>query len=432
MGPSEPRYTHHIDRKELYTSLESRVNYLHTFLDFNTHDIEALISGSKYIKALIPAVVNIVYKKLLQYDITSRAFQTRSTSFEGPLDELPDENSPQILHRKMFLRGYLMRLCSDPSKMEFWEYLDKVGMMHVGRGRQHPLHIEYIHIGVCLGFIQNVLTEALMSHPRLHLQRKIALIGAIGKVIWVQNDLFAKWYVRDGDEFAEEMDEVAVEREGYLHGKSMIAEEGEEDEDTREHSPPPVCPFTGASLAMNKEPLATNHDQNGIKPVTNVRPKLEPEHEFIAQASGTRNGGMIFLMMDHLTLNEQRIIQRAKETINAIPISEDYSVASAALSEDGRIFTGVNVYHFTGGPCAELVALGVAAAAGPPKLTHIVAYANEGRGVINPCGRCRQVLCDLHPDIKVLVKEGGGKIQVVKITELVPMMYSACENENHS
>ncbi|POR31013.1 Uncharacterized protein TPAR_08763, partial [Tolypocladium paradoxum] len=77
--------------------------------------------------ALIPAVVNIVYKKLLQYDITARAFTTRSTSFEGPVDDVPDENSPQIVHRKMFLQAYLNKLCSDPSRMEFWEYLDKVG-----------------------------------------------------------------------------------------------------------------------------------------------------------------------------------------------------------------------------------------------------------------------------------------------------------------
>ncbi len=90
-------------------------------------DIEALVTGSKYIKALIPAVVNIVYKKLLQYDITARAFTTRSTSFEGPMDDMPDENSPQIMHRKMFMRAYLNKLCSDPSRMEFWEYLDKVG-----------------------------------------------------------------------------------------------------------------------------------------------------------------------------------------------------------------------------------------------------------------------------------------------------------------
>lgn len=94
---------------------------------YSPGDIEALITGAKYVKALIPAVVNIVYKKLLQYDITARAFTTRSTSFEGPVDDVPDENSPQILHRKMFLRAYLNKLCSDPSRMDFWEYLDKVG-----------------------------------------------------------------------------------------------------------------------------------------------------------------------------------------------------------------------------------------------------------------------------------------------------------------
>jgi hypothetical protein len=138
----------HIDRKAIFTNLEARIEYLQSFLDFGeskhpltllkflkrekyshsvTGDIEALINGAKYIKALVPAIVNIVYKKLLQYDITARAFETRSTSFEGPLDKQPDENSPQILHRKKFLRGYLIKLCSDPKKMEFWEYLDKVG-----------------------------------------------------------------------------------------------------------------------------------------------------------------------------------------------------------------------------------------------------------------------------------------------------------------
>lgn len=68
-----------------------------------------------------------MYRKLLQYDITARAFTTRSTSYEGPLDEVPHEDSPQIQHRKMFLRAYLRKLCSDPTQMEFWEYLDKVG-----------------------------------------------------------------------------------------------------------------------------------------------------------------------------------------------------------------------------------------------------------------------------------------------------------------
>lgn len=249
MAPPLQRHFHHIDRKELYTNLEARVHYLHTFLDFSSCDIEALIGGAKYIKALIPAVVNIVYHKLLQYDITARAFMTRSTSFSGPLDDLPDESSPQILHRKMFLRAYLTKLCSDPSKMEFWEYLDKVGMMHVGLGRKHPLHVEYIHIGATLSVIQDVMNEALLSHPKLHITRKIALTKALGKVIWIQNDLFAKWYVRDGDEFKEELPDVVIEKEGYLHGKKILQDD--EPGSSGSKTPPTTTPTTPAATAAS-------------------------------------------------------------------------------------------------------------------------------------------------------------------------------------
>jgi len=257
----------HIDRKSLYTSLEARIRYLHSFLDFGSNDIDALKTGSKYIQALIPAVVNIVYRKLLQYDITARAFTTRSTAFEGPMDESPDEESPQILHRKMFLRAYLKKLCSDPTQMEFWEYLDKVGMMHTGIGRTHPLHIEYIHIGACLAVIQDILTEAILSHPRLHLQRKIAIVKALGKVIWIQNDLFTKWYVHDGEEYTDGMDFGIIEKEGWLHGKKVLNEEegpssdASDDTATGSSSTCPaggqktsttagVCPFTGVSTSM--------------------------------------------------------------------------------------------------------------------------------------------------------------------------------------
>ncbi|ESA44193.1 hypothetical protein GE21DRAFT_1660 [Neurospora crassa] len=283
----------HIDRKELYTSLEARIRYLHSFLDFGTDDVEALSSGAKYIQALIPAVVNIVYKKLLQYDITARAFQTRSTAFEGSMDEVPDEESPQILHRKLFLRAYLKKLCSDPTQMEFWEYLDKVGMMHTGLGRTHPLHIEYIHIGVTLGVIQDILNEAILSHPRLPMPRKIAFVKALGKVIWIQNDLFTRWYVHDGEEFTDGMDFGVVEKEGFLHGKKVLDETAEassssapaaatggsacpfssvvESKDwaaAAASASDSTCPFSGASKAMeglsikDKKPVsaAKNND----------------------------------------------------------------------------------------------------------------------------------------------------------------------------
>lgn len=135
------------------------------------------------------------------------------------------------------------------------------------------------------------------------------------------------------------------------------------------------------------------------------------------------NSTAMATIYSHLSKAEQNLIEVATKTIEAIPVSEDYSVGSAALAEDGRIFTGINVYHFTGGPCAELVVLGVAAMAGPPKLTHIVAVGNQGRMILSPCGRCRQVLGDLHPDIKAIVRVADGSVRVEKVQDLLPARY---------
>ncbi|KAF7116941.1 hypothetical protein CNMCM5793_005571 [Aspergillus hiratsukae] len=123
-----------------------------------------------------------------------------------------------------------------------------------------------------------------------------------------------------------------------------------------------------------------------------------------------------------LTPGETALVDAATSTINSIPISDTYSVASAARCTDGRIFTGVNVFHFTGGPCAELVVLGSAAAAGATQLTHIVAVGNENRGIISPCGRCRQTLIDLHPGIRVIVLD-RWEPRAVAVGELLPFAY---------
>jgi len=153
-------------------------------------------------------------------------------------------------------------------------------MMHVGQGRQHPLHVEYIHIGICLAFIQDVLTEALLSHPRLKMDRKIALVKAVNKVLWIQNDLFAKWYVRDGDEYREEMRKPEIEKEGYLHGKKMIIEGSDVDDtmsETSESTGPSAaggngvagprdggCPFAGMTKGMEGMSMAQAHAENGV------------------------------------------------------------------------------------------------------------------------------------------------------------------------
>ncbi len=80
---------------------------------------------------------------------------------------------------------------------------------------------------------------------------------------------------------------------------------------------------------------------------------------------------------------------------------------------------GVNLYHFTGGPCAELVALATARANGAREITTIVAVGHQGAGVVGPCGRDRQILFDYHPGIRVLIPTGEG-VRVAKIETLMP------------
>ena len=97
-----------------------------------------------------------------------------------------------------------------------------------------------------------------------------------------------------------------------------------------------------------------------------------------------------------------------------------HTMGAAVRSTDGRVFTGVNLYHFTGGPCAELVALGTARAGGAREIKTIVAVGNHGRGPVGPCGRDRQILFDYHPSVRVILPTEHG-IKSIRITDLMPL-----------
>jgi cytidine deaminase len=125
-----------------------------------------------------------------------------------------------------------------------------------------------------------------------------------------------------------------------------------------------------------------------------------------------------------LTDEDRELIELARRTVDANTDGPDgvHTMGAAVRGVDGRMYAGINLYHFTGGPCAELVALGRARAEGARELTTIVAVGNEGRGVVGPCGRDRQVLIDYHPGIRVILPgpDGPGS---VPITDLLPGPY---------
>ncbi|MGH3096997.1 MAG: cytidine deaminase family protein [Streptosporangiales bacterium] len=126
-----------------------------------------------------------------------------------------------------------------------------------------------------------------------------------------------------------------------------------------------------------------------------------------------------------MTDDERQLVELARSTIDANTDAgpdEDgvHTMGAAVRASDGRMFAGVNLYHFTGGPCAELVALGAARAAGAREITTIVAVGNHGRGPVGPCGRDRQVLFDYHPGIRVVLPTELGARSVL-ITDLMPL-----------
>lgn len=120
--------------------------------------------------------------------------------------------------------------------------------------------------------------------------------------------------------------------------------------------------------------------------------------------------------------SELRLIAAAASRAAALGDDLNHTVAAAALDTQGRFHMGVNVYHFTGGPCAEFVAMGVAAAAHAGPLVAMAAAGDRSRGLIPPCGRCRQAMLDLHPDVVVAVPTPDGP-RMRPIAKLLPDTY---------
>ncbi len=101
---------------------------------------------------------------------------------------------------------------------------------------------------------------------------------------------------------------------------------------------------------------------------------------------------------------------------------DKHTVAASIYASDGVIYSGVNVFHFTGGPCAEIVALARLISDSDAKPLVIIAVADSDRGVISPCGRCRQMLTDYCPEIQVILKI-EGELEARPLTELLPFGY---------
>ncbi|KAJ3192908.1 hypothetical protein HK101_005776 [Irineochytrium annulatum] len=193
----------HINRDRLYTDLEYRFNYVAKFVDFGPDDIKAIKDSAAHIEPLIPVVVDAVYAKLFSFDITKQVFANRMEGFHGSV--IADANalkqdSEQIKFRKDMLSKYLLKLVTADYGPATVKYLDWVALIHTkNNNKKTSINVEYIHINALLTFVESVVIGAICDLPLDKAAMKRTLV-AFNKLLWLQNDLFAQYYVCDGNE----------------------------------------------------------------------------------------------------------------------------------------------------------------------------------------------------------------------------------------
>jgi len=120
-------------------------------------------------------------------------------------------------------------------------------------------------------------------------------------------------------------------------------------------------------------------------------------------------------------MNKQisQLINTASELVSKLADGNKHTVAAAVLTESGRTICSMNLSHFTGGPCAEIAALArVVSEDEIPTL--IVAVGDNERGVLSPCGKCRQIIFDYYPAMQVIMPDEKS---VKSISKLLPDTY---------
>ena len=195
----------HIPPQSL-TSLPPRLSYTLSFLSFRPSCSASNNAAAPYIAPQIPTVLDAVYSKLLSYDITAASFLPPTQASENSDTKTPTELSlthAHILRQKTFLKAYLLKIASNKDwspNASIWTYMDKVAFMHTGvqRGGKRPeLRVEYMQLGLLLGYVADIVTEAVMGVEDLDVQTRTDVVRAWSKVLWIQNDLFARRYVVD-------------------------------------------------------------------------------------------------------------------------------------------------------------------------------------------------------------------------------------------
>mgnify|MGYP005842191279 CR=1 FL=1 len=115
-----------------------------------------------------------------------------------------------------------------------------------------------------------------------------------------------------------------------------------------------------------------------------------------------------------------KIAEESKEKAYA-PYS-GFRVGAAVLTENGKVFTGVNIENASYGAtnCAERTAVFKAVSEGEKSISAI-AVTSDSESFTYPCGICRQVISEFGgKSTKVICGRRDGGFETYTLEELLP------------
>lgn len=78
--------------------------------------------------------------------------------------------------------------------------MDWVAKIHTDTAdKKSKINVDYIHINALLGYVESVLINGILS-LNLDRETETAALLAFNKLLWIQNDYFAKYYATPNKE----------------------------------------------------------------------------------------------------------------------------------------------------------------------------------------------------------------------------------------
>ncbi|CAF1310467.1 unnamed protein product [Adineta ricciae] len=193
----------HVDHHLVETNLRHRFEYLAKFVNFTTDDIVMLNRIGKLTASMLPDIVDQIFQRFLDFDITKRYFLMRHFGYTGIVTVNESEltlYSEQMCFRRTTFVKYLKRILRQKVWNDaFLEYLSYVGKIHTRLAGSHSIDVDFIHINISFGFVEHILLDVVLSNEQIDDKTKKSAILALNKFFWIQNDFFSIHYTKQSN-----------------------------------------------------------------------------------------------------------------------------------------------------------------------------------------------------------------------------------------